>query len=156
MTPCWETTVVKIKVIHMNTILVKSFKFQILNNDIKSNSVYVYKYPLYTLYYGWGGGLSSILSSWQEGQKPTLRSLHWLPIYYRADFKVLLSTLKPFKGQDLFTSLNFFTPAAPQSAKNEIRNQSWSSLCSHCPLVVSTVHHSVLDLPPISDCLSHC
>lgn len=40
----------------------------------------------------------------------------------RADFKVLLSTLKPFKGQDLFTSLNF-TPAAPQSDKNEIQSR---------------------------------
>lgn len=97
MTSCWETTVVKIKVIHMNTILVKSFKFQILNNDIKSNSVQVS--TLYTIL--WMRGASLQLPSWQEGQKPTLRSLHWLPIYYRADFKVLLSTLKPFKGQDL-------------------------------------------------------
>ena len=92
---------------------------------------------------------------------PILASLHWLPVRFRVDFKVLLFVFKALSGQapsyitDLLTSYSTTRPlrssnvgllAVPQS-KHESRGDRAFAVAA--PILWNSIPHSIRSAPSI-------
>ena len=67
-----------------------------------------------------------------EHIRPVLASLHWLPVSFKIDFKIILITIKHFMVQPPATLLNYYSPMSQGAASDPQAQLSWLflSICS--------------------------